>query len=395
MLISPHEHFRRASLTGALEIMCEELELSPTQAKDAKTHYEASGGWLADSTHPALQGISIYVQGSTAIGTTVKPIGRAEHDVDLIARLTMSARGYSPVVVKKLVGDRLKEHLTYERLLVEMCRCWRLDYASKFHLDITPSIPNIHCPYGGELVPDKELSAWKASNPRGYKALFDKRAALAPRFRLSKSAFAADESSRASVEPYPEAMGFKGILRRAVQIVKRHRDVHFSRRPNECAPISVIVTTLLSRSYERCVTQRVYDDELDVLTDVIAGMPEFIDFDANIWSIENETTVGENFAEKWNAHPDRAASFFAWHRKLLEDVSTLRSIEGLDRIARRLDDSFGERPAEIAIAHIEDAISKSRASGTLRYGTAGLVTATATTPPAASAAVARNTFFGR
>ncbi len=32
-------------------------------------------------------------------------------------------------------------------------------------------------------------------------------------------------------------------------------------------------------------------------------------------------------------HPDRAASFFAWHEKLLEDVSTLRSIEGLDRIA--------------------------------------------------------------
>lgn len=395
MLLEPKDQFRRASLTGALEIMCEDLELSSTQAKDAKTHYEAAGGWLADSAHPALQGVSIYVQGSAAIGTTVKPIGSSEHDVDLIARLTASARGYSPAFVKKLVGDRLKEHLTYERILEEMCRCWRLDYASKFHLDITPSIPNAYCAFGGELVPDKELSAWKASNPRGYKSLFDKRAALAPRLRLAKGAFAADESSRASVEPYPETTRFKGILRRTVQIAKRHRDVHFSRRPNECAPISIIITTLLSRSYERCVTQRVYDDELDVLGDAIAGMTDFIGFVGGLWSIENETTTGENFAEKWNSHPDRAVSFYSWHEKLLADVSALRSIEGLDRIARRLDDAFGDRPAEIAIAHIEDAISASRTAGTLKYGSAGLVAAAAIAPAAPAVAVARNTFFGR
>ena len=31
----------------------------------------------------------------------------------------------------------------------------------------------------------------------------------------------------ADIEPFPESAGFKGILRRTVQIAKRNRDVHF------------------------------------------------------------------------------------------------------------------------------------------------------------------------
>ena len=33
-----------------------------------------------------------------------------------------------------------------------MPRCWRLSYANEFHMDITPSIPNPNCRFGGELV---------------------------------------------------------------------------------------------------------------------------------------------------------------------------------------------------------------------------------------------------
>jgi len=395
MRLEPKEQFRRARLISALEAVCEHLELSRTQYEEAKTRYEGVGRWLAESSHPALAGVSIYVQGSTAIGTTVKPIGRNEHDVDLIARLMSVARVYSPALVKQLVGDRLKEHGAYERLLAEMCRCWRLDYANEFHLDITPSVPNPNCLNDGELVPDKELREWKASNPRGYKALFDKRAALAPRLRVYKSVFATDEAARASVEPYPETGGFKGILRRTVQVAKRHRDVHFERRPNECAPISVIVTTLLALSYERCVVHREYDDELDLLVDVIAGMTDFIQFDGLRWYIWNETTEDENFAEKWNMHPERAASFFSWHSKLVEDMSALRTIEGLDRIAKRLDDALGETPAAVVVAHIENEVSSSRGHGSLSYGIKGLVAAPAVVAVAPAAAVARNTFFGR
>jgi hypothetical protein len=390
------DQFRRGAIIGALEAVCEKFELSETQKEQARTRYDGVGRWLAESSHPALAGILIYVQGSAAIGTTVRPYGRAEHDVDLIAKLEDGARHYPPAFVKKLIGDRLKEHGTYERLLEEMCRCWRIDYANEFHLDITPSVPNPNCPNGGELVPDKELRDWKPSNPKGYKALFERRAVMKPTFALRKSVRNFDDRARATVEPYPEYDGFKGLLRRSVQIAKRHRDIYFAERPRECAPISVIVTTLLSQSYEWCVTHRVFDDDLDLLTAVVEHMTDFVGLVGDRWYIWNETTANENFAEKWNANTARANSFFSWHAKLTADLAALRSIEGLDRVAKSIDDAFGPGAGPAAVAQVEQAVSNARTAGLLRYGAAGLVGATTAAAVATpTAAVARNTFFGR
>ena len=46
--------------------------------------------------------------------------------------------------------------------------------SSEFHMDITPSVPNAACVNGGELVPDKALQCWKTTNPKGYRAAFQK-----------------------------------------------------------------------------------------------------------------------------------------------------------------------------------------------------------------------------
>lgn len=393
MLHHPYQRFKRDALVSALEAVCVDLEPTYTQIDEARTRYEGAGKWLAEGSHPALAGVLIYVQGSIALGTAVKPIGRLEFDVDLIARLTDLGRSYPPALIKALVGERLKEHGVYERLIEEMCRCWRLNYANQFHLDITPSIPNPHCTNGGELVPDRELRTWKASNPQGYRELFAQRAALVPTLRLAKG-LTIDGQARAGVEPFPEHSGFKGILRRIVQIAKRHRDVYFQQRPSETPPISVILTTLLAQSYQACVTTTIYDDELAVLTDVIGRMPQFIYHKDGFWAVWNETTEGENFAEKWNAEPKRVTSFYAWHRKLVDDLDALQAIEGLDVMAKKLEDGLGDRPAKVAVARIEDAVATARKAGILQLSATGLAAA-----PAAAAApaikVPRNTFYGR
>ena len=46
------------------------------------------------SEHPFFGGLTVEVhpQGSMALGTTTKPEGKAEFDVDLVARLTPAAR---------------------------------------------------------------------------------------------------------------------------------------------------------------------------------------------------------------------------------------------------------------------------------------------------------------
>jgi hypothetical protein len=386
--IDPKIQARRTQMVDLLERVCDFLELSPSQYALAKQRYEGLGAFLAASEEPVLRTVTIFLQGSTALRTTVKPIGVNEYDVDAVAHVLDLNVHVSPAALKKALGDRLRGSRQYAPLLAEMPRCWRLNYANEFHMDITPAIPNPACRFGGDLVPDKTLRIWMASNPRGYKRLFEQRAKLAPVIRLRKR-IAAD-----SVEPYPQPGGFKGILRRTVQIAKRHRDMTFVDDP-ELSPLSVIITTLLSRSYEWCVTNREYDNELDLLFDVVRHMPDTIQMaridSRDQWYIWNETTEGENFAEKWNRRPERAEAFFTWHARFCSDLAKLENVVGLDRLGETLKSLFGSRPANAAINSLTEQVSAARRAGNLRLAPrVGL--AVGAVP--ASTSVRANTFYG-
>src|ERR1035437_5047647 len=151
---------RNAQLVGVLERLCQGLELNDSQFELAKARYHAVGRWLAGAEKKLSRTVLIYPQGSTAIGTTVKPIGRIEHDVDLVSHVVEPDQLISPAALKSAIGNRLRSNGQYAPFLEEMGRCWRINYAGEFHLDITPSIPNPGCPKGGVLVPDKTLKAW-------------------------------------------------------------------------------------------------------------------------------------------------------------------------------------------------------------------------------------------
>ena len=75
--------------------------------------------------------------------------------------------------------------------------------------------------------------------------------------------------------------------------------------------------------------KREYDNELDLLLDVIRHMPDTIEIrhveGRDQWYIWNETTAGENFAEKWNRRPERAEAFFTWHARFCSDLERARS----------------------------------------------------------------------
>jgi hypothetical protein len=390
--VDPRLYARQLQVVEVLELVCESLELSPFQFAQARQRYEGVGACLAGSNDPVLRAIAIYLQGSTALRTTVRPIGVNEHDVDLVAHVPDLNVQVSPAALKKAIGDCLRANGSYSPLLEEMSRCWRLNYANEFHLDITPSIPNPGCRFGGELVPDRALKRWKPSNPKGYKLLFDERAKLVPVIRLAKAI--AEDRTRANVEPYPEPGGFKGILRRAVQIEKRHRDLMFVDDP-DVAPLSVIITALTARSYEWCVKNREYDNELELLFEVAQHIPDTIEVrrvdGQDHWTIWNETTDGENFAEKWNRRPERAEAFFTWHARFCSDLNELAAIQGIDRLGDMLKSLFGPRPATAAINSLTDRITKARQSGTLAVAPGIGLTVGAL---AAATPVRANTFYG-
>jgi hypothetical protein len=385
---------KKSQLVGLLERVCLALELTDTQFDTAKARYEAVGQWLADGSEPKLSTASIYPQGSTSLGTTVRPLGKNEFDVDLVCHLAGLSGVMPPAEVKRLIGNRLRENARYRDMIEEKPRCWRLNYANEFHLDITPSVPNPACVQGGELVPDKRLKDWKETNPKGYRQWFDARAKLQPQFSLKKAEFA-EARARASIEAFPEPTQFKGILRRCVQLFKRHRDMYFSERGSDLAPISIIVTTLAARSYAYCVSNFIYDTELDVLLDVLRLMPRFIETmpidGGKLYFVWNETTQGENFAEKWNNDKRLAKAFYEWNIQAVSDFERIADLtEGLDRVGKELALSFGEMAANKATSGLTEAISNARTSKHLSV--TPMLGLSITTPR--SVPVRPNTFFG-
>ncbi len=387
-------HIRKVAAFSLLETFCQQLEPTETQETRARQSYEAVGDWLSEAGDAVLACTLIYPQGSAAHGTMVKPINGNEHDVDLISLLKGATILTPPTYVKHLIGQRLRENALYRDKLQEMPRCWRINYANEFHLDITPSIKNPHCPNGGELVPDKNLSQWKPSNPAGFRDLFAKRAALVPASRVRKVAMDSVAAS-AEIIPFPKKSMVKGVLRRTVQLLKRHRDVYFKNRDASFAPLSIIITTLASRAYEWCVDQDRSEDDFDLLVDTIRMMPHFIETGVvhgqKQWYVWNETTTGENFAEKWNREPERAAAFEQWHRVAVYDFERILEFEGLDAIGNEMS-KFLDRPTvEHAVAAVTSNIGSARSSGTLVTGVTGLSVGAA----ALATPVRANTFFGR
>jgi hypothetical protein len=380
---------RKAQLYGYLEAIGQRLDLTETQYERARTSYEAVGAWLMSSDSQYLQEGSISPHGSIRIQTANRPFARSEFDVDLLDVLPGISERSNPAAVKALVGDRLKENERYQELLVEKNRCWQLQYEGEFHMDVTPAILNPHCGNGGLLVPDKTLRVWKPTHPLAFADRFEARARLQPRYRSVKFA-----EARADMEGLPERQHFKGPLKRGVQLCKRHRDMRFANKDSSLAPISIIITTLLGWSYEECVCSRDYDHDLDVLVEAVKGMPNFIQVTyvagQKVYVIPNETTAGENFAEKWNEDSRRAEAFYEWHENLLENLESFVMAEGEDSVSARLSEAFGSSVVDPVFAEINRAVGAARAARALGIlGAAGLSTAVRAAP------IRGNTFYGR
>lgn len=389
----PQHVLRKSRIYSILDEICQDLDLSTTQSEAAQTSYETAGAWLSAASNPLLQRIDVYPHGSTGLGTTTRPLGREDFDVDVICLVRDFPANRPPAELKKLVGDRLRENVRYAGMLEEKKRCWRLNFKREFHLDISPTIPNAACANGGELVPDKSLREFKPTNPKGYRRLFERRAALKPRLRIEK-AFAMDRS-RASVEPFPVHGSAEGILCRIVQLLKRHRDVYFFNVTEDVAPISIIITTIAAQAYEYCVSAFVFDSELDVVIATIRMMPHYIERPfingRSLYVIANETTIGENFAERWNTEPARATAFYAWHAKALADFQAIADLEGIDALTKALADSLGSNVVHRVMAARTTAISNARAAQQLFVAP---VTGLTLTGSAAATPVLKNTYFG-
>lgn len=363
-------------LDSILREAAESLDLTPTQHERLVNSYRSVGEWL-DAPDSPLRPYRpvIYVQGSGALGTLTKPLGRDEFDIDATCVMTIPD-GIKQAQLKNLVGDRLRAHQVYRGMLEEKSRCWRLNYAGAFHLDIIPAKPRFpHTEQTPILITDRELILWLLSDPKGYIAWFRLRKETA---RLPLT----NRGIEAKVEPAPaqDTPAEKGPLPIAIQMMKRHRDVMFRRR--EDAPISIILTTLAAHAYQRERTI------MGTLRNVLVRMPAYIDYSSGSARIANPTIQEENFADKWRAHPEREAAFYEWNRAAISNLDALQGAKGITQVRAALVPFLGENRVDVVLNRMAEKTNRKRDSGLkvdTRTGTVGI---------ASGVAIPRTNFYG-
>jgi hypothetical protein len=369
---TPLLHLPTAHLDLLLAEICRALQLTPAQFDSAEAKYRAVGDWLRQpGTLLAAANPEVYPQGSVATQTTVRPRAQEEFDVDLVCEVATQVP--DPMALYNAVGARLSQHAYYRSILKPMKRCWRLNYAGNFHMDVLPAKPDLTRPGNAVSVPDRKLQDWCPSNPKDFARWFNRRADQVPLVEARKT------------EPLPDndPADERPPLKRGVQLLKRCRDVYFD--GDEDAPRSVVLTTLAGNHYQG------QDSVYEALLGVVNGIATEIDSTPGILVVCNPANPSENFAESWQSDElayRRFARFIGDLRQGLRRLPGLPLADGLSDELKRL---FGDAPTKSGLEGYAKRMEIARREKTLRFSPAvGLTTSVERTrgvPP--------NTFYGR
>ena len=137
----------------------------------------------------------------------------------------------------------------------------------------------------------------------------------------------------------------KTPLQRAIQILKRHRDIWFDKNQStydeKAKPSSFIITTLAAHAYynERDLQQ--------TLLKILTQMPHYIEYDNNgVTLIRNPVNPLENFAAKWQEHPIRKVCFMDWLKQVQLDLTEALELSDIQSVEKSLKFCLGERVIE-------------------------------------------------
>jgi hypothetical protein len=371
---------KRQRLSKALRDLSDELDVPPSKYQEAKDRYEAVGAWLGDDeSELAPFSPTISPQGSFGLGTTVRPVGDGDYDVDSVCLLESPPTGISQEQLKGIVGDRLKHPKSRYKGMVDPSeggrRCWTIKYAdaSKFHLDVLPAVPDDPRWLIGLGVPEElaetairitdrttwnREAEWPRSNPKGFAAWFKGR--MGEAFEDARRALALEKS--ADVEGI-EDFEVRTPLQRVIQILKRHRDLRFAGDEDE--PVSILITTLAAHAYEG------EHDLADAILNVVPRMRDFVEQRDGLFWVANPVNPKENFADKWAEKPRKAEVFFAWLASLEAELEELLTDTGWTELGAYLVDAFGERDAATTMGKIAARAARERATG---LGAAAVIT---------------------
>ena len=360
--------YSKESLNDLYKLIASNIDISEEMFEAAEKEYKELGKWI-DKRTPDYK-ISIYPQGSFALGTVIRPItNEDDYDLDLVCqfaeRYGLTAKELKVDVVKPLLVEYKKTSGEIE----EKRRCWHLIYedVSHFHMDVIPAYALDSSIKITDHDEKDDIYKYIGSNPTGYISWFFGRCAK-QRTRLYEQ-YVKDHKlvvAQADIEDVKRRK-VKTPLQRVVQLLKRHRDVMFANDNSGDKPISIIITTVAANLYNE------EDNILDALNNILSNSIKWIEDNKKDgeYYIENPSSKGENFADKWNEHPERAKAFYAWIRQATKDLIDAKVYEN-NRIdmGKHVSTVFGENTSRGVFSAMAQKDQQDMKKGTLKVATA-------------------------
>ena len=300
------------------------IQLDETRRERVEKSYSS----LTDLLDNALRQheIEAYPQGSFGIGTTVKPMSQDEYDLDFVVQLNDVKTNASIKFILDEVFRAIQGHERYRDKTELKTRCVRVTYAGDFHVDILPAIPDPGRNSDSVLIPDRDLSRWLPSSPKGFIRWFNGR---------SNDRAILEKALQAEPLPEPERWPHKAPLKVAIQLTKRRRDVML--QGEEWKPNSILLTTLLARSYREEISA------LDALSSTLERVSSTLDVsDPETFTVTNPTNPEEDFTDKWENRRSCLEALSSMIGGFKYEVVDLTFMNDIEKARDRLSAMFGE-----------------------------------------------------
>lgn len=338
------------------------VDISPTMYRNAVEKYEHLASYLEEKGFD----VTIYPQGSFALGTVVRPLHKGEdavYDLDFIYMVHKHKQNIQPSELRNEVENALRSNSVYNDRLIVDDTCFTIRYADigdvGFTIDIVPAADEDEW-YKAQLreksdlphlidtaiaIPRKEDRSykWISNNPKGYKQWFDainESFARYTREDYRNQLYHSNRTVFASIEEVPDDLT-RTSLQRVIQILKYHRNMYYLRIKDgdKIKPISAILSTLaaeIAKSAPKTVDVfglleyvlnelMIYAKQLEVpkasFRDVYSTRNLLLK-DGGNWTLHNPANPEDNLTDSWKDNPQAAAVFFRWIKAVYSDLIT-------------------------------------------------------------------------
>lgn len=322
----------RDTLNRAFEIDTSRLDISPTMFQEATDHYRAITSLLC--SHGLEADIMPY--GSFGTGTVVRPSipegAGSFYDLDVLCVCSgIESSETTQESLREQVDGTIEGDERYASM-VEGSKhmCLTLSYAESksrpaFKMDLSTGLSS-PTPYADGKAHTEESvklawikpDEWKASNPKGLCQWFNDENLRFRAFGLAERKRRIFEKHRgfyASVEKVPDDMD-RSALQRAVQVVKRSRDVFFARAKRaDDAPSSCVLMVLVATFAKSLPASA---DIVTILDSFVEGCLAMRDISGSARIEVPNPAFDEDLAAGWS--PKRVEGFFLWIEDLAENT---------------------------------------------------------------------------